>query len=143
MPLTDSAIRKAKPAAKPIKLYDERGLFLLVAPAGGKWWRFRYRFERKHKSLSMGVYPDVGLVNARMRRDAAKQMLAKGIDPGAVRREDKARETAEKLAAKNTSTVQVSVALDGAVEIWKGRAVVRLEFDEARAVKDLLAKLTS
>jgi hypothetical protein len=91
----------------------------------------------------MGVYPDVGLVNARMRRDAAKQMLAKGIDPGAVRREDKARETAEKLAAKNTSTVQVSVALDGAVEIWKGRAVVRLEFDEARAVKDLLAKLTS
>ena len=51
MPLTDTAIRTTKPADKPIKLFDERGLLLLVAPSGGKWWRFRYRFDGKHKSL--------------------------------------------------------------------------------------------
>lgn len=141
--LTDKEIEDAKSGDKPIKLYDERGLFLLVAPAGGKWWRFRYRFDGKHKSLSMGVYPDVSLKDARERRDAAKQLLAQGIDPGAVRREEKAREAAERLAAKNLSTVQVSVALDGAVEIWKGRTLVRLKWDEAQAVKDLLVKLTA
>lgn len=143
MPLTDTAIRTTKPSKRPVKLFDGGGLFLLVTPTGGKWWRFRYRFGGKENSLSVGVYPHVGLVDARRRRDAAKQLLAKGIDPAAVRREEKARETAERLAAKNTSTVRVSVALDGAVEIWKGRAVVRLKTDEAQAVKDLLAKLTA
>jgi hypothetical protein len=138
--LTDTAVRTAGPAVKPRRLFDGRGLSLFVAPAGCKWWRSRYRFNRKHKSLSMGVSSDVGLVRARERRNTAKQQ---GIDPGAVRREEKARETAERLAAKDASTVQVFVALDGAVEIWKGGAVVRLNSDEAQAVKDLLAKLAA
>ncbi len=90
MPLTDTAIRNAKPADKPIKLFDERGLFLLVAPSGGKWWRFRYRFDRKHKSLSMGVYPDVPLARAREKRDEARRLLADGIDPGENRKVQKA-----------------------------------------------------
>lgn len=51
MPLTDTAIRRAKPADKPMKLFDGRGLFLQIAPAGGKWWRFRYRFGGKHKTV--------------------------------------------------------------------------------------------
>ncbi len=139
--LTDTAIRKAEPAAKSFKLFDGRGLFLLVAPSGGKWWRFRYRLDGKEKSLSMGVYPDVGLMHARKRRDAAKLLLMQGKDPAAVRHEEKARETAERRAVKDNSIVQVSVALDGAVEIWKGHAVVRLKSDEAQAVKGLLAKL--
>jgi integrase len=86
MPLTDTAIRNAKSADKPIKLFDERGLFLLVAPAGGKWWRLRYRFDRKHKSLSLGVYPDVSLKDARERRDEARKLLAGGIDPSEHRK---------------------------------------------------------
>jgi integrase len=90
MPLTDTAIRKAKPADKPFKLFDERGLLLLVAPAGGKWWRFRYRFDGKHKSLSMGVYPDVPLAKAREKRDAARKLLADGIDPSKNRKAQKA-----------------------------------------------------
>ena len=143
MPLTDTTIRTTKPSKKPIKLFDGGGLFLLVMPTGGKWWRFRYRFGGKENSLSAGVYPHVGLLDARKWRDFAKKLLAQGIDPAAVRREEKARETAERLAAKNTSTVQVSVALDGTLEVVKGRAMVRLKFDEARAVKDLLAKLTA
>ena len=73
MPLTDTAVRSAKPTDKPVKLFDERGLFLLIAPAGGKWWRFRYRFGGKHKSLSLGVYPDVALKKARERRDEGKR----------------------------------------------------------------------
>ena len=91
--------------------------------------------------MALGVYPDVGLIEARKGRHAAKQLLKRGIDPAAVRREEKARETAGRLAAKGASTVQVSVALDGAVEIWKGHAVLRLTSGEAQGVEDLLAKL--
>ncbi|MBX9641568.1 MAG: Arm DNA-binding domain-containing protein, partial [Mycobacteriaceae bacterium] len=90
MPLTDTAIRNAKPGAKPAKLFDERGLFLLVTPAGGKWWRLKYRFDNKEKLLSLGTYPDVSLKDARGRRDAARKLLADGIDPGENRKAVKA-----------------------------------------------------
>src|ERR1035441_679285 len=90
MPLCDTAIRNAKPALKPVKLFDERGLFLLITAAGGKWWRFRFRFDGKEKLLSLGVYPDVGLKEARNRRDAARKLLAEGTDPGADRKTQKA-----------------------------------------------------
>lgn len=86
MSLTDTAIRNAKPGEKPIKLFDGRGLFLLVTPAGGKWWRFRYKFAGKEKLLSLGVYPDVGLKDARDRREAARKLLSDGIDPGENRK---------------------------------------------------------
>lgn len=90
MALTDTAVRNARPGAKPIKLYDERGLFLLVSLAGGKWWRFTYRFDGKHKTLSLGVYPDVTLKDARDRRDELRKQLANGVDPGAHRKAKKA-----------------------------------------------------
>ena len=90
MALSDTAIRNAKPGVKPAKLFDERGLFLLVNPAGGKWWRFRFSFGGKEKLLSLGVYPDVGLKDARGRRDAARKLLAEGIDPGENRKSQKA-----------------------------------------------------
>lgn len=90
MPLTDTAIRNAKPGAKPAKLFDERGLYLLISPTGGKWWRFRFAFGGKEKLLSLGVYPDVSLKDARGRRDAARKLLAEGIDPGEDRKTRKA-----------------------------------------------------
>ncbi len=86
MPLTDTTLRTAKSGDKPIKLFDGGGLFLIVTPKGGKWWRFRYRFDAKHKTLSMGIYPDVSLAKARARRDEARILLADGIDPGANRK---------------------------------------------------------
>jgi integrase len=89
MPLTELAIRSAKPQAKPFKLFDSGGLHLIVTPTGGKWWRWKYRFGGKAKGLSFGVYPDVSLKSARGKRDAARQQLAAGVDPGATRKAEK------------------------------------------------------
>jgi integrase len=90
MPLTDTAVRNAKPADKARKLFDERGLYLEVSPKGGKWWRFKYRIGGKEKRLSLGVYPDIGLKDARERRDEARRQVANGIDPSAIRKAEKA-----------------------------------------------------
>ena len=65
MPLTDTKIKNSKPQAKQYKLYDTAGLFMIVAPSGGKWWRFKYRFDGKAKTISMGTYPEVSLAKAR------------------------------------------------------------------------------
>ncbi|HMV53652.1 MAG TPA: integrase arm-type DNA-binding domain-containing protein [Rhodocyclaceae bacterium] len=93
MPLTDTAIRAAKPADKPVRLFDSAGLYLEVAPSGGKWWRWKYRWDGKEKRLSFGVYPDVPLKVARERRDAARALLASGVDPGEHRKAQKAAGT--------------------------------------------------
>lgn len=90
MALTDTATRNAKPKEKPFKLYDSRGLFLVVTPSGGKWWRFRYQFDGKEKLLSLGTYPDVSLKDARARRDEARTLLVNDIDPGQNRKAQKA-----------------------------------------------------
>jgi integrase len=86
MALTDTALRNAKPGAKPRKLADGGGLYLLIQPAGGRWWRLDYRFDGKRKTLSMGTYPDTPLTAARQRRDEARRLLAQGIDPGEHRK---------------------------------------------------------
>jgi integrase len=100
MPLTDAAIRKAKSSEKPFKLFDERGLFLLVTPTGGKLWRFKYRLSGKEKLISLGGYPDVSLADARDRRDDARKRVAAGVDPSAERRAARAAadETFEVIA---------------------------------------------
>jgi integrase len=90
MALTDTAIRLARPRERAYKLSDGRGLCLLVQPNGSKWWRYRYRFEGVPKMLSMGIYPDVPLSEARERRDAARRQLAIGVNPSAQRKIEKA-----------------------------------------------------
>ncbi|EDZ67297.1 hypothetical protein NOC27_624 [Nitrosococcus oceani AFC27] len=90
MPLTDTTIRNAKPGDKAKKLFDSGGLYLEVAPSGGKWWRLKYRFGGKEKRLSLGVYPEVSLKDARERRDEARKLLANEIDPSENRRAKKA-----------------------------------------------------
>jgi integrase len=90
MPLTDTALRNAKPCQKTVKRFDERGLYLEISPAGGKWWRLKYRFDGKEKRLSLGVYPNVSLKDARDRRDVARKLLADGIDPSENRKAQKA-----------------------------------------------------
>lgn len=89
--LTDAKIKAAKRGAQPFKLYDERGLFLLVTPSGGKLWRFKYRrpSTRKENSLALGGYPDTSLADARELRDAARKLLAAGLDPGEQRQAER------------------------------------------------------
>jgi integrase len=99
MALTDLAVRNAKPAEKQQKLFDSSGLFLLITPAGGKRWVLKYRVNGKEKSLALGMYPEVTLVEARKRRDAAREKLAGGIDPGEAKKADR---RAAKLAAINS-----------------------------------------
>ena len=92
MPLTDTAIRKAKPSDKPVKLTDGQGLYLLLRPDGARWWRWDYRrpVTGKRNTLSLGTYPDTGLADARAKRDEARRLLAAGADPGEQRKAAKA-----------------------------------------------------
>ncbi len=89
MPLTDTSIRNAKPSEKSIRLYDSQGLYLEVSPAGGKWFRLKYRFDGKENRMSLGVYPDVSLKDARVRRDEARKLLASGVNPSENRKAQK------------------------------------------------------
>ena len=90
MPLTDTSIRNTKPTDKPVKKSDGGGLFLQFNPNGSRLWRLAYRFSGKQKLLSMGIYPDVSLKQARDRRDEARRLLAEGIDPSVHRQTTKA-----------------------------------------------------
>jgi len=96
--LTEMRVRSAKPAEKPYKLFDERGLFMLVTPAGGRLWRFRYWIGGVEKLLTLGTYPDVSLKRAREKRDDARRLIADGIDPGAKRRAESDAKTNTFLA---------------------------------------------
>jgi integrase len=96
--LTEMRVRAAKPAEKPYKLFDERGLFMLVTSAGGRLWRFRYWLGGVEKLLTLGTYPDVSLKRAREKRDDARRALADGIDPGAKRRAESDAKTNTFLA---------------------------------------------
>ncbi len=103
MALTDIKIRNAKHGPKPIKMFDERGLFLLLQPSGGKLWRLKYRILGKEKKLSLGIYPDVSLKEARKRRDEARTLLANGTDPVIVKREQS--KSAKKEAANTFQAI--------------------------------------
>ncbi|WP_454889841.1 tyrosine-type recombinase/integrase [Serratia quinivorans] len=81
MALTDAKIRAAKPDEKPYKLADSGNMFLLVHPNGSRYWRLRYRFQGKEKTLALGVYPEVSLSEAREKRDEARKLIATNIDP--------------------------------------------------------------
>lgn len=100
MALTDVTIRNLKAFEKPdgtktektYKVSDEKGLYIEVAPSGGKRWRFKYRIDGKEKRLSLGTYPEISLKRAREKRDEFRTLVAEGIDPSAARKAEKKRE---------------------------------------------------
>jgi integrase len=130
MALTDVKVRNAKAEAKQVKLSDAGGMYLLVTPQGGKCWRLKYRFGGKEKVLALGTYPEVSLLEAREKREAARKQLAKGIDPGEARKaekragQDKAANSFEAVAREWHSR-QKSVWSEGHAE----RTLQRLEGD--------------
>ena len=86
MPLTDAAIKRAKPTDKSLRLSDGRNMYLLLNADGSRWWRLDYRIAGVRKTISLGVYPDVSLKVAREKRDAARALLASGVNPSAQRK---------------------------------------------------------
>jgi integrase len=99
MPLTDTAIKKAKPGPRPVKLSDGKGMYLLVTEGGSKLWRWKYRTDGKEKVMPLGSYPDVSLAEARDALGVARKQLAAGGDPMAQR---KAQKLAKQFAADNS-----------------------------------------
>jgi len=93
MKLTDVLIRKAKPKDKSYKLADGNGMYLEIAPAGGKWWRLKYRMNGKERRISLGTYPETSLKQAREAREEARKLLTSGIDPGENRKATKIART--------------------------------------------------
>jgi integrase len=132
MALTDTAVKNAKPAEKPYKLFDGGGMYLEVSPKGGKCWRFKYRrpITEKENSLSLGTYPEVALRTARERRDEMRKQLAEGIDPGEHR---KAQKAAGKFRAANSFEAVAREWFEGRKKIWAAsnsdKVIRRLEND--------------
>ncbi|HIJ22756.1 MAG TPA: tyrosine-type recombinase/integrase [Gammaproteobacteria bacterium] len=89
MATSDIAIKKAKPREKQYKITDEKGMYCVITPSGGKLWRLDYRFNGKRKTLSLGKYPEISLQDAREDRDKARKQIAKGIDPSEIKKIDK------------------------------------------------------
>lgn len=133
--LTDAAIRTAKPKDKPYKLFDGGGLFLLVTPSkkgelpqgrGGKWWRLKYRFGGKEKLLSFGTYPDVSLSAVREKREAARKLIAQGVDPGDERKATRATDSGEG-------------SFEAVAREWHGK-YTKVEWSESHS-KNILSRL--
>ena len=130
MALTDTHIRNAKPKARPYKVSDGGGMYLLVTPDGARYWRLDYRFGGKRRTLALGVYPTTMLSNARIRREEARALLAKDIDPSVAK---KAAKRAAKHANETTFEVIAREWLYGQrkklVPRYSAQILARLEAD--------------
>jgi len=123
--LSDVAIKNAKPTDNAYRVSDGGGMFLEVTPKGAKYWRLAYRFDGKQKLLALGVYPDVGLRQAREKRDDARKLLASGTDPGEARKAEKA-----KRAGSDT--------FDSVAAEWRGKNAARWSDQHAALTRNIL-----
>ncbi|WP_421286533.1 tyrosine-type recombinase/integrase [Aeromonas veronii] len=144
MPLSDTAARQAKFTGKQQKLFDEKGLFLLIT-SSGKYWRLKFRFAGKEKVLALGVYPEVSLKEARAKREEARRQLADGIDPSLARKQSK---VANRLASENNFEVIAREWHQSQLARWSpGHAKRVIESLEVDAFPDLglvpVAELTA
>lgn len=128
MPLNDTYIRSLKPDLKPRKYFDGGGLFLFIPTSGSKLWRMAYRFNGKSKLLSFGEYPTVSLRDARARREEAKQLIAKDIDPSEHKREARqAKINAERNSFENIAREWHETRMAEFSEKHQGTVMYRLE----------------
>lgn len=93
--ITTTKIKALRPRQSAFKVFDSKGLFILVYPTGTLSFRFRYRFNDRERLLGLGTFPEVELAQARKARDAARKLLAQGIDPSEARKADKARDRSD------------------------------------------------
>jgi integrase len=99
MALTDTALRNLKLADKQYKLTDAQGMYLLITPSGGKYWRLKYRYGGKEKTLALGTYPEVPLKEARDKRDQARKQITEGHDPSQLKKQKKLK---QQVCAENS-----------------------------------------
>lgn len=117
--LTDTQIRKAKPAEKPYKLTDSNGLYIVINPNGSKLWRYRFRLDGKESVFAIGAYPDISLAEAREKRKEARLLVQHGINPAKDRAEKKRqnarqnRNTFEAIAEEYLASKTIS---DGGIK---------------------------
>jgi len=137
MPLTDKTVKGLKPEARDYKRADANGLFVLVRPNGSKLWRFRYRFGRREKLLSIGAYPEVSLRDARDARDDARKLLREGLDPSA---EKQARKAAAVVDERGTFRVVAEEWLAKQAVEWVPEYTKKVR---ARVERNLLPQLGS
>ena len=145
MALNDLMVKNAKPKERAYKIADERGLFLLVKTTGRKYWRFRYSFGGKEKTLALGVYPETTLKAAREQRDASRLLLQQGADPGTVRKIEKLK---RHVSRENTFEPIAREWIKQREEMWseshKRNITHRLEKDVfpkvgSREIRDITA----
>jgi hypothetical protein len=129
--LTELQIRAAKPREKPYKLFDERGLYLLITPVAdsyrGRLWRLRYRYAKAEKLLALGSYPDVSLKRAREKRDEARRLLADGVDPSARRKSDQ-QSQAETFETIAREWLELRAKTSAAITMQKARWLLEMIF---------------
>lgn len=131
MPLSDLAIRKARPADKPLRLFDGGGLYLEVTPSGSKLWRWKYRVGGKEKRLALGAYPETSLAEAREKHFEARKKLSSGIDPGLQRKVEKF------LKTENGGNTFGVIALEMLALRSKKNAASTIERNQRIVEKDL------
>ena len=134
--LTLADIKAALPKAKTYKLAAGGGLYLAIAPNGGKYWRLKYRFGGKEKTLALGVYPAVAYPDALAAREQAKSLLKKGSDPSQIKRE--AAKLKQKPASPKTS-FRMSLTQAGWLTIETDTKILSLTPAQADALKAFLA----
>ena len=127
---------EGNPTEKPYKIWDSGGLFMLVTPSGGKWWRFKYRYEGKEKQLSLGTYPLVSLDEARSQRDAFRALLADGINPSYHRQEENMAKLVEE--ARRLAKTRFTLEADGGLSIQLDKRCLALTPSETLELRSFL-----
>lgn len=135
--LTDTAAKNAKPKDKPFKLFDGGGLYLLVKPNGSKLWHYKYQFDGKEQNLSIGIYPDISLKDARTQHENARVLLARGVNPSKHKQATKAE-----TAANAENTLQ-AVALEWFVKFTSDQAPEHRERQKRRLERHVFPYLGS
>lgn len=124
MSLTDTAIRNAKPKEKVYTLSDGGALYLFVTPSGGKLWRYRFRWEGKPHTYSLGSYPQVGLATAREERDRARKLIAVGRHPTEQKKQDR---IVQRISQANTLKAIAEEYIESHRKTWDARYASRAE----------------
>ncbi len=136
MTLTLDVVTVSKPSQRPYRLSDGGGLHLEISPNGGKYWRFKYRFNGRSNTVSCGVFPSVSIEEARARRDYFHVLLADGIDPSEHTRLEKAEQRIE--AVRKTASTRFMLDNEGALSFQLGKRCLVLNTAETVELRAFL-----